>query len=105
MSQAIDFSRHLEQIDVDSKIRASHDNLLLIKQSEHKQLEEKIDYSVKLLNDKIEGVERRIDGVEKRIDAKIDGVEKRIDAKIDGVEKRISDVEKPLKRKSTKFFQ
>ena len=89
MNEVIDFSRHMAQMDVESKIRASHDNLLVVMQSEHRRLEEKIDYSVRMLNDKIDGVEKRIDGVEKRLDAKIDGVEKRLDAKIDGVEKRL----------------
>ena len=78
MNEVIDFSRHLVQMDVESKIRTSHDGLLIVMQSEHKRLEDKIDYSVKMLNDKI-------DGVEKRLEVKIDGVEKRLDAKIDQI--------------------
>ena len=103
MSGAIDFSRHFAQKDVESKIRASRDDLLIIMQSEHKRLEEKInisvkrledkiDISVKRLEDKIDGVEKRIGGVEKRIDGvekRIDDVEKRLDVKIDGVEQRL----------------
>ena len=100
MNEAIDFSRHFAQREVESKIKASRDDMLVIMQSEHKRLEVQIVGSERRLDEKIDSVEKRleakIDGVEKRLvahirrlDEKIDGVENRLDEKIDGVEYRL----------------
>ena len=78
MNEAIDFSWHFAQKDVESKIKASRDDMLVIMQSEHKRLDEKIDGVEKRLNE-------RIDGVEKWLDEKIDGVEFRLGSKIDQI--------------------
>ena len=69
------YFKHNGHRDIDAKIRQSRDDLLLIMQSEHKQLISKIDALEIRLDSRIDGLEIRIDGLDKRID----GLDKRMD--------------------------
>ena len=81
------YFKHIWQKDVDSKIRESRNDLLLIMQSEHKQLDLKIDTFKS-------SIDLRIDALESRLDSRIDGLEKRIDGldvRMDRMENRMEE--------------
>ena len=51
-----------------------------------------LDYLVRFITQKIDGLEKRLDGIEKRLDGiekRLDGIEKRLD----GIEKRFNNME------------
>ena len=81
--------KHLKHKDVDSKIRESRDDLLLIMQSEHRQLNLKIDNLDSRIDTRIDALESRIDALESKIDTRIDALESRID----GLDKRMDRME------------
>ena len=62
------YFKHFWQKEVDSKIRESRDDLLLIMQAEHKQLNTKIDALGSRLDSRIDGLDKRMDGLDKRFD-------------------------------------
>ena len=62
------YFKHNGHKDIDAKIRQSRDDLLLIMQSEHKQLISKVDALEIRLDSRIDGLEARIDGLDKRMD-------------------------------------
>ena len=81
--------KHIRHKDVDLKIKESRDDLLLIMQSEHRQLNLKIDN----LESRID---TRIDALESRIDTRIDALESRMDGldkRMDGFDKRMDRME------------
>ena len=105
--------KHLRHRDVDSKIKESRDDLLLIMQSEHKHLnlkidnlESKVDAKFDALESKVDAridaleskVDARIDALESKVDARIDALESRIDLRIDGLEARVDGLDKRMDR-------
>ena len=86
---------------IDTKIRQSRDDLLLIMQSEHKQLASKIDAHAVRLDSRIDGLELKIDAHAMRLDSRIDGLEERMDGfdkRMDGFDKRMDGFDKRMGR-------
>ena len=81
--------KHIKYKDVDSKIRESREDLLLVMQSEHKQLDLKI-------NNLESTVNTRIDSLESTVNARIDSLESTVNARIDSLVTRIDSIDKRL---------
>ena len=83
--------KHLRHRDVDTKIKQSRDDLLLIMQSEHRQLDLKIDNLRPVFD-------ARTDALESRIDARFDALESKQNMRFDALEGRMDGFDRRMDR-------
>ena len=93
MSTPLDMQALLTHRDIDSRIKASRDDMLHIMQSEHRYLEVRIS-----------AVENEIKSVEKNLGARIDSVEKNLEGKIDKLDSRIDKLDSRIDTLCTEFM-
>ena len=93
-AEARAYFKHFWQKDVNSNIRESFNDLLLIMQSEHKQLSTKMDAHKSSIDARIDALQQKIETRVEALDSRIDGLEKRMD----GLEKRMDGFEVRMDR-------
>ena len=99
MNTAIDFQSFLAQKDVDSRIKASKEEMVHIMQSEHRALQSEhraLQAEHRNLENSIIALDKKIDKVELNLNARIDKVEQNLNARIDKLETRIDKVDERI---------